>query len=65
MTLTKNLICMIKGSESVLFVLPNEVATELEFTDDDLIKFEVKNGSIIIQKEIAKFNDSLEGTNQT
>jgi len=65
MTLTRNLVSMIRGTESVLFVLPIEVATELAFTNDDLLKFEVKNGILTIQKEVAKFNDSLKGIIQT
>jgi hypothetical protein len=44
-----HLIYMVRGKESTLFILPGEVASELEFTDDDLLKFEVKN-CLIIEK---------------
>ena len=65
MTSAKNLISMIRGTESVLFILPIEVATELAFTNDDLLKFEVKSGILTIRKEVTKFNDSLKGIIQT
>ncbi len=65
MEIPEKSICMIRGTESILFVLPIEVATELAFTNDNLLKFEVKNGILTIQKDGPKFNDSLKGIIQT
>jgi antitoxin component of MazEF toxin-antitoxin module len=50
MTLTRKLICAIRGAESILFVLPREAGEELDFKNDDILEFVVKNGTLIISK---------------
>jgi bifunctional DNA-binding transcriptional regulator/antitoxin component of YhaV-PrlF toxin-antitoxin module len=45
-----NIIKALKGSESLLLVLPKEVSAELNIANQDWLKFEIKNRQIVIKK---------------
>ena len=52
-----NIIQALKGSESLLPVLPKEVSAELNIANWDWLEFEIRNRQIVIQKiEIAEKN---------
>jgi hypothetical protein len=50
MELPEKLICMIRGTESTLFVLPSEVGDELGVKNDDTLKFVIRDGTLVISK---------------
>jgi hypothetical protein len=61
MTLTNNLICMIRGAESILFVLPSEVGDELGVENNDVLEFAIRNGTLVISKTNHHMRFSREG----
>jgi hypothetical protein len=46
----KNIIKALEGEESLLLVLPKKVSIDLDIDDQDWLKYELKNGQIIIGK---------------
>lgn len=63
----ENLICVRKGNESLLFVLPVEVANEMQIQSNDMLKFEIHNGQLVIEKlndiSVKYENSSIGGFN--
>jgi hypothetical protein len=40
----------LRGSESLLLILPKEVCKELDIANQEWLKFEIKNSMLIIKK---------------
>lgn len=51
-----NLIYFKKGQESLLFLLPIEVATELTIENHDLVEYAYINGALVIRKSESSEN---------
>jgi bifunctional DNA-binding transcriptional regulator/antitoxin component of YhaV-PrlF toxin-antitoxin module len=54
----KNTIKVLKGDESLLFILPKEVAKKMEIANQEWLTFEVRNKELVIKK-IADVERSL------
>jgi antitoxin component of MazEF toxin-antitoxin module len=50
MSKNQNLICATKGKESLLLIMPIEIANELEIQSHEMLKFEIQNGQLVIEK---------------
>jgi len=57
MSKSENLICATKGNESLLLVMPIEIANELKIQSHEMLKFEIQNGQLIIEKVKRSEND--------
>ena len=44
------IIKALKGDESLLLILPKDAGSQLDIAHQDLLKFEIKNGRLIIKK---------------
>jgi hypothetical protein len=57
MSKNQNLICATKGNESLLFVMPIEIANELKIQSHEMLKYEIQNGQLVIEKVKGSEND--------
>ena len=55
-----NIIAIIKGKESTLLLLPKEVTDNLKLEDHNLMKFDIKNGQLVV----SKLDNFAENSNQ-
>lgn len=45
-----NIVKALEGDESLLLVLPKEVAIRMDIADQDWLKYEIMNGNLVINK---------------
>ncbi len=45
-----NFIKALKGAESLILILPSDVSNILDIKNQDWLKFEIKNGQLVIKK---------------
>ncbi len=57
MQLLNKIVKALKGEESLLLILPKEVSNDLAISDQDLLKYEVKNGQLLITKIIGETSE--------
>ena len=56
---SENLICATKGTESLLLVLPIKVANEMKIRSHEILKFDIQNEQLVIEKVNGSENDSF------
>ena len=58
MSKSENLLCATKGNESLLLVLPIKVANEMKIRSHEILKFEIQNEQLVIEKVSESENNS-------